>query len=118
LSTVFEWEKPLVELEERVAELKRFITSQGTDFTDELTELERKAERLRKDIYEKLTPWQRVMMARHPKRPTCDDYIKLIFDDFMELHGDRTYRDDGAIIGGIALLDGEPITVIGPQHVY
>ncbi len=113
--TVFEWEKPLEELENRIKELRQFIQEQGIDFSQELTELERKAERQRKEIYERLTPWQRVMMARHPKRPTMLDYTKLVFDEFLELHGDRTMRDDGAIVGGIALLDGEPVTVVGPQ---
>ncbi len=115
MSTVFEWEKPLVELEDKIKELRTFITDQGIDFSQELTELEHKAERLRKEIYEKLTPWQQVMMARHPKRPTTDDYVKLVFDDFIELHGDRTYRDDQAIIGGIGVFEGEPVTIIGPQ---
>ncbi len=115
MSTVFEWEKPLIELEEKICELRQFITAQDIDFSGELTELERKAEQVRKEIYKKLTPWQRVMMARHPKRPTTDDYVKLILDEFMELHGDRTYRDDQAIIGGIGVFDGEPVTLIGAQ---
>lgn len=112
---VFEWETPLVELEKRIAELRRFTDEEGIDFSDEIETLELKAEKLRRDIYESITPWQRVQMARHPKRPTTLDYIELIFDDFFELHGDRTYRDDEAIVGGIALLDGRPVTVIGPQ---
>lgn len=115
MDLVYEWEKPLVELEERIRELRQFIADKDIDFSDELTELERKAARLRKEIYERLTPWQRVMMARHPKRPTTADYINLVFDEFFELHGDRTFRDDQAIIGGIAVFEGEPVTVIGPQ---
>lgn len=115
MGTIFEWEKPLVELEDKITELRDFIYEQGIDFSDELNELERKADRLRKEIYEQLTPWQRVRMARHPERPTTTDYIKLIFEDFIELHGDRAYRDDQAIVGGIAVFDGEPVTVIGPQ---
>ena len=71
--------------------------------------------KLRKEIYENLTPFQRVTMARHPKRPTTLDYINLLFDEFTELHGDRTFRDDGAIVGGLALFEGLPVTVIGPQ---
>jgi acetyl-CoA carboxylase carboxyl transferase subunit alpha len=85
------------------------------DFSEEIESLERKASALRREIYENLTPFQRVLMARHPKRPTTLDYIGLLFDDFVELHGDRTYRDDGAIVGGIALFEGQPVTVIGPQ---
>lgn len=115
VGTVFEWEKPLNELEEKINELRQFIYDQGIDFSEELIELERKADKLRKDIYERLTPWQRVRMARHPERPTTADYIRLVFDDFYELHGDRAYGDDQAIIGGIAVFDGEPVTVIGPQ---
>ncbi len=115
MPTIFEWEKPLVELEEKIQELRNFVYEQGIDFKDELNDLERKADKLRKEIYERLTPWQRVRMARHPDRPTTLDYIKLIFDDFFELHGDRRFGDDQAVVGGIAVLDGEPVTVIGPQ---
>ncbi|HKM16715.1 MAG: acetyl-CoA carboxylase carboxyltransferase subunit alpha [Firmicutes bacterium] len=115
MPTIFEWEKPLVELEEKINELRTFVYEQGIDFRDELNDLERKADKLRKEIYERLTPWQRVRMARHPDRPTALDYIKMIFDDFYELHGDRRFGDDQAIVGGIAILDGEPVTVIGPQ---
>lgn len=112
---VYEWEKPLVELEERIADLRKFVASQGIDFNKELTELEKNAERLRKEIYENLTPFQRVMMARHPKRPTALDYINMLFEEFDELHGDRTYRDDPAIVGGIGVFEGQPVTVIGSQ---
>ncbi|NLM69446.1 MAG: acetyl-CoA carboxylase carboxyltransferase subunit alpha [Firmicutes bacterium] len=115
MPTVFDWEKPLVELEAKIQELRSFVYEQGLDFKDELNELERKADKLRKEIYERLTPWQQVRMARHPERPTTADYIKLVFDDFVELHGDRKYGDDQAIIGGIAAFEGEPVTVIGPQ---
>lgn len=112
---VFEWELPLVELEKRISELRRFTDQEGIDFSTEIETLEQKAERLRREIYASLTPWQRVQMVRHPKRPTTLDYIELIFDDFFELHGDRTFRDDQAIVGGIALFEGRPVTVVGPQ---
>ncbi len=112
---VFEWETPLIELEKRIAELRRFTDEEGIDFSDEIKTLELKADKLRREIYDAITPWQRVQMARHPKRPTTLDYIELIFDDFFEMHGDRTYRDDEAIVGGIALFEGRPVTVIGPQ---
>lgn len=115
MSTVFEWERPLVELEQRIADLKKFVVSEGIDFNRELNELEQKAEKLRKEIYENLTPFQRVMMARHPKRPTTLDYIGMLFEEFDELHGDRTFRDDRAIVGGVGLFEGHPVTVIGPQ---
>lgn len=111
----FEWEKPLVELEARIDELKQFVNNEDMDFSKEIANLESKAAKLRKEIYESLTPYQRVVMARHPKRPTTLDYIKLLFDEFTEFHGDRTFRDDQAIVGGIALFEGQPVTVIGPQ---
>jgi len=112
---VFEWERPLLELEARVLELKQFVNEADMDLSRELEELERKTEKLRKETYERLTPFQRVMMARHPKRPTTADYIELLFTEFEEFHGDRSFRDDQAIIGGIGLFEGQPVTVIGPQ---
>ena len=99
----FDWEVPLIELEKRITELKRFTHEEGIDFSAEIETLERKAERLRQDIYASISPWQRVQMVRHAKRPTTLDYIELLFDEFIELHGDRTFRDDPAIVGGIAL---------------
>lgn len=111
----FEWEKPVLELEARITELKQFVHSKEMDFSAEIRSLERKASQLRKEIYANLTPFQRVTMARHPKRPTTLDYIGLLFDDFTEFHGDRSFRDDQAIVGGIALFEGQPVTVIGPQ---
>lgn len=115
MNGVFEWEKPLVELERRIVELQAFTQKEGIDLSDEIGTLEKKAERLRREIYEALTPWQRVMIARHKERPTTLDYIGLIFDEFLEMHGDRAVREDAAMVGGIALLDGRPVTVIGPQ---
>ncbi len=112
---VFDWEVPLVELEKRIEELRRFTRDEGIDFAEEIATLERKAEKLRQEIYASITPWQRVQMVRHSRRPTTLDYIGMLFDDFVELHGDRTIRDDPAMVGGIALLDGRPVTVIGPQ---
>src|SRR5690554_4169240 len=112
---VFEWEQPVVELEAKINELRQYVTGADMDFSKEIDTLERKVAKLRKEIYEKLTPFQRVMMARHPKRPTTLDYIDLIFEDFTEFHGDRSFRDDQAIVGGIALFEGQPVTVIGPQ---
>ena len=82
----------------------QICSDHGIDCEKELAELEHRAERLRKDIYENLTPFQRVMMARHPKRPTTLDYISMLLDEFDEFHGDRTYRDDGAIVEALAHL--------------
>ena len=112
---MFEWAKPLYELELRIAELQKFTTEEDMDLSREIATLEKKADSLRREIYQNLTAWQQVLLARHPKRPTTLDYIELVFDDFIEFHGDRHYRDDPAIVGGIATLNGTPVTVIGPQ---
>ncbi len=115
INLTLEFEKPLIELEKRIQDLREFGVKRGIDLSDEIAILEKKADALRKEIFENLTPWQRIMIARHPKRPTTLEYIDLIFDEFIELHGDRTFRDDGAIVGGIANLAGRPVTVIGTQ---
>ncbi|MFM1654261.1 acetyl-CoA carboxylase carboxyl transferase subunit alpha [Brevibacillus sp. B_LB10_24] len=109
------FEKPLVELHEKIKELRRFTEEKGIDFSDEVVRLEQKAKDLAEQIYGQLTPWHRVQIARHPERPTTLDYIRFIFTDFMELHGDRFYGDDAAIVGGVARLNGRPVTVIGHQ---
>jgi len=114
-TTEFEWERPLIELEERIRELESFTDQRGIDLTEEITSLKRRADQLRQEIFANLTPWQRVLLARHPGRPTTLEYIQMIFDEFVELHGDRTFRDDPAMVGGIARLNGRPVTVIGPQ---
>ncbi len=115
VNSVFEWERPLIELENRIKELQAFTADKGIDFSDELATLERKAERLRAEIFSSLSPWQRVQLARHPRRPTTLDYIGMICTDFVELSGDRCVRDDEAMVGGIGMLDGIPVTIIGPQ---
>lgn len=109
------FEKPLVELHDKIKELRRFTEEKGIDFSDEVKRLEQKAKELADQIYGNLTPWQRVQLARHPERPTTLDYIQLLFTDFMEIHGDRLFGDDQAIVGGIARLDGRPVTIIGNQ---
>ncbi|HAS01420.1 MAG TPA: acetyl-CoA carboxylase carboxyl transferase subunit alpha [Brevibacillus sp.] len=115
MATDLSFEKPLVELRDTIKELRKFTEEKGIDFTDEVKRLEEKAKDLAEQIYGNLTPWQRVQISRHPERPTTFDYIKHIFTDFMELHGDRSYGDDLAIVGGIARLEGRPVTVIGHQ---
>lgn len=110
-----EFEKPLVELERQIEEIQRFAAEKQLDMTDEIQRLQVKAEQIKKDIYSGLTPWQRIQIARHPKRPTFLDYIPAIFTEFMEMHGDRLFRDDPALIGGMAYLDDIPVTVIGQQ---
>lgn len=109
------FEKPLVELQDKIKELRKFTEEKGIDFSDEVARLESKAKEMAEQIYGQLTPWQRVQLARHPQRPTTLTYINHIFTDFIELHGDRLFGDDMAIVGGIAKLEGRPVTVIGHQ---
>ncbi|MFQ5702558.1 MAG: acetyl-CoA carboxylase carboxyltransferase subunit alpha [Gemmatimonadales bacterium] len=110
-----EFEKPIVELERQIAHLKRLARDQQLDVDEEIAPLEVKLSELRRDIYEQLTPMQRVQVARHPNRPYTLDYIKAVFSDFIELNGDRLYKNDPAIIGGWARLDGRPVMVMGHQ---
>jgi acetyl-CoA carboxylase carboxyl transferase subunit alpha len=110
-----DFEKPVLELEQRIQELRERADAQGLGAGDELDELERKAEALRREIYASLTPYQRVQLARHPKRPYALDHIERCFTDFVELHGDRHFGDDPAIVAGPALLEGRPVMVIGQQ---
>lgn len=112
---VLDFERPIVELEKRIEELKSFAKERNLDLSEEIDNLQNRSERLKREIYSNLTSWQRIELVRHPQRPTAEELIELIFDDFYELHGDRLYGDDPALIGGIALLNGEPVTVIAPQ---
>jgi acetyl-CoA carboxylase carboxyl transferase subunit alpha len=110
------FERPLVELRNKIDELKRFSSEKGIDFTDEIARLEERFSQLEDELYSNLTPPQRVHLARHHQRPTSLDYIQAICTDFIELHGDRLFRDDLAIVGGIGKLNGIPVTVIGHQR--
>lgn len=111
-----EFEKPILELKNKILELKEFTKKADVDLTSEIEKLEARLEKLEKDIYENLKPWDRVQIARHPNRPTTLDYISHLFTDFFECHGDRTFGDDKAIVGGIAKFKGLPVTVIGHQR--
>jgi acetyl-CoA carboxylase carboxyl transferase subunit alpha len=110
-----DFEKPVLELEQRIQELREQADAQGLGGAKELDELERKAEALRREIYSSLTPYQRVQIARHPRRPYALDYIERCFTDFSELHGDRHFGDDPAIVAGPAFFDGTATMVIGQQ---
>ncbi|MGH7752718.1 MAG: acetyl-CoA carboxylase carboxyltransferase subunit alpha [Gemmatimonadales bacterium] len=110
-----EFEKPLLELERQIEDLKRVTEDPATEVSKEITELERRLDTLRSEIYRNLTPMQRVQVARHPRRPYTLDYVTLAFTDFVELHGDRLFRDDPAIVGGWARLNGLSVMVIGHQ---
>src|SRR5207248_7859757 len=106
-----DFERPLLEIERQIEELKKL----GGDHGDELAALERQLAALRADVYKTLTPMQRVQVARHPKRPYTLDYLRTVFTDFVELHGDRLFRDDPALVAGWARLDGASVMVIGHQ---
>src|SRR5438270_1043074 len=115
-TATLDFEKPLAELEKQIDELKRLAGDQQLNVTQEIAPLEKKLTELREEIYKNLTPLQRVQVARSNKRPLMEDYVRLCFTDFVELHGDRSFREDAAIIGGWARLDGETVMVIGHQR--
>jgi acetyl-CoA carboxylase carboxyl transferase subunit alpha len=110
-----DFEKPLLELERQIEDLQRLGEERGIDVAGEMDGLQRKLESLRAEIYGNLSPIQRVTVARHPRRPYTLDYLSTIFTDFIELHGDRLFMDDLAIVGGWARLDGQTVMVIGHQ---
>ncbi len=109
------FEKPVLELESRLKDLREFSEAQKIDVSRELLELERKILATKRDIFKNLTPWDEVQLARHPQRPYTQDYIGAMCRDFIELHGDRHYADDRAMIGGFAMLGDEPVMLIGTQ---
>lgn len=109
------FEKPIVELEEKMRDLRQFSKEQKIDVTAEIQRMEEKIGDTRREIYRSLSPWQKVQVARHPLRPYPRDYIGAFIDDFVELHGDRLYADDRAIIGGFGKLNGRPVMVIATQ---
>jgi len=110
-----DFEKPIIELEKKISDLRQLAKQERIEVTDELKKLEKKAEKLRRDVFSRLTRWQRVQVARHPLRPYTLDYIGRITDDFIELHGDRLFADDGAIVAGLATFEGRKIVIIGQQ---
>ncbi len=115
MAFVLDFEKPLVELERQIGQLRKLAHERDLDVNGEIGPLERKLDDLRREIYEELTPMQRVQVARHPRRPYTLDYLDALFTDFVELKGDRLFRDDPAIVGGWARLDGRPVIVVGHQ---
>jgi acetyl-CoA carboxylase carboxyl transferase subunit alpha len=110
-----EFEKPIVELEKRIASVKASPHEGRVDLSSEIRDLEQKCEDLKNEIYGSLNPWQRVQLARHPRRPYTLDYVKLVFNDFLELHGDRGFSEDKSMICGMAMLEKYPVFVIGHQ---
>jgi acetyl-CoA carboxylase carboxyl transferase subunit alpha len=115
-ATTLEFEKPIVELQNQIDELKKMAEKQQLTVGDEIAPLEKRLADLRVEIYRNLSPLQRVLVARHKDRPFTLDYVRLAFTDFIELHGDRAFRDDAAIVGGWARLDGETVMIIGQQR--
>jgi acetyl-CoA carboxylase carboxyl transferase subunit alpha len=112
---ILEFEKPVADLTAKVEELEHLGASSNMDVKEEIKNLRKKLEATKKNIFQELTPWQKVQLARHPQRPYALDYINRVFTDFIECHGDRRYADDPAIVGGFAKLDGKPVMVIANQ---
>ncbi|MCE7990567.1 MAG: acetyl-CoA carboxylase carboxyltransferase subunit alpha [Roseivirga sp.] len=112
---MLEFEQPIFELEEKLEEMKKLAEGSKVDVSDTIVSLEEKIQRLKEDTYGNLTRWQKVQLSRHPERPYTLDYIYNITDDFIELHGDRTVKDDKAMVGGFGTLDGQSVMFIGQQ---
>lgn len=110
---VLEFEKPIIELEQKIEEMRGL--SDSLDISNEINKLEKKVNELRRSVYKNLTRWQIVQIARHPERPYSLDYIYLMTEDFIEMHGDRSFGDDKAVVGGFAQIDGKPVMIIGQQ---
>ncbi len=115
MTSWLDFEKPVLELEQKIQELKSNAGDKSPGLRAELADLEKKADSLRREIYAALTPYQRVQLARHPRRPYSLDYIERCFTDWTELHGDRHFGEDPAVVAGLALLEGRPVMVIGLQ---
>jgi acetyl-CoA carboxylase carboxyl transferase subunit alpha len=112
-NVILEFERPIVDLEAKINEMRALADS--LDIAPQIEVLERQVQELRADVYRNLTRWQRVQIARHPDRPYTLDYVTQSFDDFVELHGDRAFRDDPAIVGGLARIGGRSVVVVGHQ---
>ena len=112
---VLDFEKKLYDLKNKIEELKKVSEEQGLDLSAEIVLMEKRLDSMKEDVYTKLSAWQKVKIARLNERPTAMEYIEEVFDDFIELHGDRGYADDHAIVGGLATLNGINVTVIGIQ---
>lgn len=113
MTTVLDFEKPIMEIQEKIEELKKISAESGMDLNKEIETFEQQADDYKKELYANLKPAQKLQIARHPERPNFLDYVSHICTDFIELHGDRTGMDDRAIIGGLAKIDGKPVMIIG-----
>lgn len=115
MSNSLDFEKPIIELEAKIKEIETFAKNSDVDLSSEIEVLRNKVQDMKNNVYENLSPWQKVKIARCQERPTTIQYIENILDEFLEFHGDRLYADDESIVGGIGLLEGKPVTVIGHQ---
>ncbi len=115
MSMFLEFERPVAEVKAKIEELRRFNSENDVDFSDEINQLERRRTSLEQSIFSSLTPWQITQLARHPMRPYTLDYIQRIFTDFHEIHGDRAFADDPAIVAGLGRLNGQGVAIIGHQ---
>lgn len=113
MATILDFEKPIMEIQEKIEELKKISLESGMDLNKEIETFEQQADDYRKELYSNLTASQKMQIARHPERPNFLDYVRLMCEDFVELHGDREGMDDRAIIGGLAKIDGRPVMIIG-----
>ncbi len=115
MAQVLDFEKPIVEIQKKIDELKKMSEESGMDLNHQIQDFEKQAQDYKKELYSKLKPSQKLQIARHPERPKFLDYVELMCENFIELHGDREGMDDRAIIGGIAKIDGKPVMIIGIQ---
>lgn len=115
MEAFFDFEKPIVTLEKRLRELRELAKTENVDFAPEIKTLESKVDGLIDEIYGRLTPWQRVQLSRHPNRPYAADYVSMIFTDFIELHGDRLFGDDPAMLTGLGMLGDRSVAIIATQ---
>src|SRR5690606_20261139 len=115
MEITFDFEKPIADLQTQIEKVQQVQEKTKVDMSATIRELEEKLEQAKVEIYSNMTGWQKVQMSRHPERPQTFDYIEMICEDFIALHGDRTVRDDKAIIGGMASINGQPVMVIGHQ---
>lgn len=115
MAIILDFEKPIIELEERIKELKKFTKAEDIDLSQEIKTLTSRLEKLTRDTFSDLSNWQRVQLSRHPDRPYTLDYINMITEDFMEIHGDRHFWDDRALIGGLAMIEGRKVMIMGHQ---
>ena len=115
MNTFLDFEKPVAELEGKIKELRHTADGGDVNISDELGKLEAKVDQVLKQIYGKLTPWQKIQVARHPDRPHFSNYVETLFDDFVELSGDRAYGNDAALVGGIARFRGRSVFIVGHE---